>query len=162
MRDVGWASLTYQAASVFAAFGAQVQDPVGVADDVEIVLDDDDGVAEVGEAVEDFEELADVVEVETGGGLVEEIEGAAGLAFGKLTGELHALGLAAREGGGGLAEMDVTEADVDEGFEFLAGLRDIAENREGVFDSEVEDVGDGVAVEFDGEGFLIVTAAVTD
>ena len=32
----------------------------------------------------------------------------------------------------------------------------------GVGDGEVEEVGDGVAVEFDGEGFLIVTAAVTD
>src|ERR1035437_5881806 len=35
--------------------------------DVEVVLDDDDGVAEVGEAVEDFEELAHIVEVEAGG-----------------------------------------------------------------------------------------------
>jgi hypothetical protein len=84
------------AASTFAAFGAEVDDPVGVADDVEIVLDDDDGIAEVGEAVKDFEELADVVEVEAGGGLVEEVKGAAGLAFGELAGELHALSFAAR------------------------------------------------------------------
>jgi len=39
------------------------------------VLDDDDGVAEVGETVEDVEEFADVFEVESGGGLVEEIDG---------------------------------------------------------------------------------------
>ena len=103
------------AAAAFAALGAEVEDVVGVADDVEVVLDDDDGVAEVGEAVEDFEELADVVEVEAGGGLVEEVEGAAGLALGELAGELHALGFAAGEGGGGLAEVDVAEADVDEG-----------------------------------------------
>ena len=63
-------------AAALAAFGAEVEDVVGVADDVEVVLDDDDGVAEVGEAVQDFEELADVVEVEAGGGLVEEVEGA--------------------------------------------------------------------------------------
>ncbi len=105
------------AAAAFAAFGAEVEDVVGVADDVEVVLDDDDGVAEVGEAVEDFEELADVVEVEAGGGLVEEVEGAAGLALGELAGELHALGFAAGERGGGLAEVDVAEADVDEGLE---------------------------------------------
>lgn len=35
----------YDAAAAFAAFGAEVEDVVGVADDVEIVLDDDDGVA---------------------------------------------------------------------------------------------------------------------
>src|SRR5512142_1162969 len=77
-----------------ATFGAEVEDVVGVADDVEVVLDDDDGVAQVSEAVEDFQELADVVEVETRGRLVEQVEGAAGLALRQLAGELHALSFA--------------------------------------------------------------------
>jgi hypothetical protein len=150
------------AAAVFAAFRAEVEDPVGVADDVEVVLDDDDGVAEVGEAVKDFEELADVVEVEAGGGLVEQVERAAGLALGKLAGQLHALGFAAGERCGGLAEVDVAEADIDEGLQLLADGGDVFEDGERVFDGEVEDVGDGVALEFDGEGFLVVAAAVAD
>ena len=41
----------------------------------------------------------------------------AGLAFGEFAGELDALGFAAGEGGGGLAEMDVAEADVDQGLQ---------------------------------------------
>ena len=149
-------------AAAFAAFGAEVDDPVGVADDVEVVLDDDDGVAEVGEAMEDVEELADVVEVEAGGGLVEEVEGAAGLALGELAGELHALGFAAGERGGGLAEVDVAEADVDEGLELGVDGGDVLEDGDGVFDGEVEDVGDGVAVELDRERLLVVAAAVAD
>jgi len=36
------------AAAAFAAFGAQVDDPVGLLDYVEVVLDDEDGVAEIG------------------------------------------------------------------------------------------------------------------
>jgi hypothetical protein len=68
--DLFGGALGDDAAPALAAFGAEVDDPVGVADDVEVVLDDDDGVAEVGEAVEDLEELADVIEVEAGGGLV--------------------------------------------------------------------------------------------
>src|ERR1700728_3267592 len=95
MGDMGRSAFAYQVAAVFAAFGAQVEDPVGIADHVEIVLDDDDGVAEVGEAVQDFEELAHVVEVEAGGGLVEQIESTTGLAFAEFAGELHALGFAA-------------------------------------------------------------------
>ena len=102
-------------AAAFATFGAEVEEVVGVADHVEVVLDDDDGVAEVGETVEDFEKLADVIEVKAGGGFVEQVEGFTGLALGELAGELHALGLAAREGSGGLAEMDVAETDVDKG-----------------------------------------------
>jgi hypothetical protein len=83
-------------AAALAAFGAEVDDPVGITDDVEVVLDDDNGVAKVAEAVQDFEKLANVVEVEAGGGLVEEIEGAAGLTLGEFTGELHALGFSTR------------------------------------------------------------------
>ena len=39
--------------------------------------------------------------------------------------------------------------------------RDVLEDGDGVLDGEIEDVGDAVAVELDGERFLIVTAAVT-
>src|SRR6476661_1619994 len=46
----GWAGGDEVAAGV-AALGAQVDQPVGAFDDVEVVLDDQDGVAHVGEAV---------------------------------------------------------------------------------------------------------------
>ena len=48
-------SVPYQSAS-FAAFWSQIDDPVRRADDVEVVLNDDDRVAVAGEAVEDVEE----------------------------------------------------------------------------------------------------------
>ena len=65
-----------------ATFGAEVDDPVGGLDDVEIMFDHDHAVALLDEAVEDFEELADVVEMEAGGGLVEDVEHARGGATG--------------------------------------------------------------------------------
>ena len=98
--DFSGAAMRDDASAIFTTFGAEVENPVGVADDVEVVLDDDDGVAEIGEAVEDFEELANVVEVQAGGGLVEQVEGASGLALGKFSRQLHTLGLAAGKGGG--------------------------------------------------------------
>src|ERR1700722_13309856 len=150
-----------EATAPFPALRAHVEDVVGVADDVEIVFDDDDGVAEIGEVVKDFEEFADVVEVEAGGGLVEEVEGAAGLAFGKLASKLHALRFAAGQRGSGLAEMDVAEAHVEQSLEFLVDGWDVFEDGDGVGDWEIEEVSDGVAVEFDRERLLIVTAAIT-
>src|SRR6266849_6177264 len=71
------------AAAAFAAFGAEVDDPVGLFDDVQVVLDDEDGVAEIDEALQDVEKLSNVVKVEAGGGLVEDVERAAGLALRK-------------------------------------------------------------------------------
>ena len=71
------------AAAAVAAFGAEVDDPVGGFDHVEVVLDDDDRVAAVGEALEHAEQLLDVGEVEPGGRFVEDVEGAAGGARGE-------------------------------------------------------------------------------
>ena len=63
---------------------------VGCSDDVGVVLDDDDGVASVEEGAEGGEEFLDVVEVEAGGGFVEDEEdrlvGLAGASGGTGTG----------------------------------------------------------------------------
>jgi diacylglycerol O-acyltransferase / wax synthase len=69
----GVPSATTDAAAV-AALGAEVDDPVGGLDDVEVVLDHDDRVALVDQAVQHVEQLADVVEVQPGGRLVEDVE----------------------------------------------------------------------------------------
>src|SRR5712692_2854983 len=102
------------AAAALAAFGAEVDDPVGLLDDVEMVLDDQHGVAEIDEALQDVEKFSHVVEVQAGGGLVEDVERASCLSFRELACQLDALRFAAGERGGGLAEGDVAETDFDE------------------------------------------------
>ena len=64
--------------AVDAAARPEVDHPVGGLDDVEVVLDHHHGVALVDQAVEHLEQLADVLEVEAGGRLVEDVEGLAG------------------------------------------------------------------------------------
>src|SRR5712692_7482747 len=66
------------AATGGAALGAEVDDPVGGLDDLEVVLDDDYRVAGVDQRLQDVEQLADILEMEAGGWLVEDVEGAAG------------------------------------------------------------------------------------
>ena len=61
--------------------------------------------------VQHFEQLGDVVEMQAGGRLVENVERAAGGALRQLLGELDALRLAAGQRGRLLADMDVVEAD---------------------------------------------------
>ena len=84
------------AAAALAAFGAEINDPVGLLDHVEVVLDDQDGIAKIGEPIQDVEQFLHVVKVQACGGFVEDIERATGLTFGKLFRELDALCLAAR------------------------------------------------------------------
>jgi hypothetical protein len=61
-------------AAVVAGTGAEVDDPVGVRHDRQVVLDDDDRRAGVDEPVEQAEQLRDVGEVQAGGRLVEDVD----------------------------------------------------------------------------------------
>src|SRR5579859_7243182 len=101
------------AAAAFAALRAEVDDPVGLFDDVEVMLDDEDGVAERDEALKDVKQFANVVKVQSGGGFIEDVKCAASLALGKFAGQVVALRVAAVKSGRGLAEGDVTEAYFD-------------------------------------------------
>ena len=100
-----------QPAAGLAALGPEVDDPVGGADDVEVVLDDDQRVARVEQPPERAEQLRDVVEVQARGRLVEQEQRARCRRLGQVTGELEALRLAARQRGHRLAEAQVVEAD---------------------------------------------------
>ena len=93
--------------AIASAFGAHVDDVVRHLDDIHVVLDDDDSVAFVHQFVEDVEQYVDVVEMETGGGLVEDIESVARLGACQFGGQFDALGFATAEGGGLLSEGDV-------------------------------------------------------
>ena len=77
--------------------GAKIDHPVGGLDDVEIMLDHHDGIAVVGETVEDLEELAYVLEVEASGRLVENVERLSSGAAGEFLRELDALRFAAAQ-----------------------------------------------------------------
>ena len=150
------------AATELAAFGAHIDQVVGIADNVQIVFDDDDRIAEIGKPMKHVKQAAHIVKVKPGGGLVKQVQGAAGLAFRKLAGKLHALGLTARKRGRGLAQMDVAKADVDQRLQLNANRRNVFQDGQGVGDGKLEQVGDRVAVEANLQRLLVVTATVTN
>src|ERR1043166_2109672 len=147
------------AAALRAAFGAEVYDVVGALYHVEVVLDDDDGVAQRDEALQNVEQLVHVGEVEAGGRLVEDVDGAARGALREFARELDALGLAARKRCGRLAELDVAEADIQSSLDLLLDLRDVFENGQRLFDRGVEEFGDGLAFVLDRERLAVVARA---
>ena len=119
-------SARHDVPAVRARFRAQVDDPVGRLDHVEIVLDHDDRVALVDEAIEHFEQLGQVVEVQAGGRLVEQVQRLAGVRPSKLGRQFHALRFAAGERRRALAEREVIEPDVAQRLQDAADLRDVA------------------------------------
>src|SRR5207245_7667837 len=84
LRDLFGRALGDDVAALVAALGTEVDDPVRGLDDVKVVLDDDDGVPLVDELVENLEQAAGVLEVQAGGRLVEDVDGAPGGAAAQL------------------------------------------------------------------------------
>ena len=101
--------------------GPRSSDVVGVADGLFIVLDDEDGVAEIAQRFERGDEALVVALVQADGGLVEHIEHAA-QARADLRGEADALAFAAGERGGVAVEREIAEADGVEEFQPLDDL----------------------------------------
>lgn len=105
VEDGGGGALEEEVAAEVAALGADFEEVVGFGDDVEVVLNDDDGVALINEAVEEADEFFAVGEVEADGGLFEDVEVFRGEAAGalfpcgeavdELADEFEALGFAA-------------------------------------------------------------------
>src|SRR5262245_43959528 len=80
-----------------AAFRAEIDDPVRRLDHVQIVLDHQHGVAAIDQPMEHFQQQPDVLEMQPGRRLVEDVERPAGIALRKLGRELDPLRLAARK-----------------------------------------------------------------
>ena len=86
-------------AAAASAFGSQVDKVVGSLDDVQIVLNDEHRVTHLHQPLEHFYQAVYVGGVQAGGGLIQNIDGAAGGTLGQLRGQLDPLSLAARQGG---------------------------------------------------------------
>ncbi|OPZ03672.1 MAG: hypothetical protein BWZ09_02302 [Alphaproteobacteria bacterium ADurb.BinA305] len=169
-------------AAAFAALGAEVDDPVGSSDHVEVVLDHDQRMARLQQLVEGAEQLGDVLEVQAGGGLVEEEEQAGfglvpslvpklihntGFAYrlllrglGEVAGELEALRLATRQRRHGLAEAQVIQADVGERRERGEHLGMLAEHIQRLMHGELQHVGHRQPVPLQFKHFRPITLAV--
>src|SRR2546423_15711255 len=78
------------AAAALAAFRAEVDDPVGLFDDVGRGLGDEHGVAKIDQALKYLEELWKVVEVQARCRSIQNVERAAGLPLGKFPGRFDA------------------------------------------------------------------------
>ena len=154
----GWAFGDDAAARV-AAFGAEVDDPIGGLDDVEVVFDDEYGVAGVAEFVEHLQQLGDIGEMQAGCGLIQDIQCPPGGFLGQFRGQLHALGFAAAERRGLLADLEITQPDFLQRLENVANLRHGAEELLGLVHRHVENVGNIASLVSDFQRLAAVTFA---
>src|SRR5262245_54673732 len=136
-------------AAAGAPLGPEVDDVVGGFDDVQIVLDDDDGVALLDELVEDVKQLVRVCKMQSGRWLVENVERSPRPAARQFLRKLHPLRLSPAQRRRGLAEPEVAEPDVLQSAQLVCDGREILEQGQCLVDGEVEDVSDRLAAVLD-------------
>ena len=100
-------------AAVFAGARAEIDQVVGRANRLLVVLDDEHGVAEIAQLAERGEQPPVVALVQADRRLVEHVEHARQLRP-DLRRQADALALAARERGGAAAERQIADADIDQ------------------------------------------------
>src|SRR6266446_10367371 len=150
------------AAAAFAAFGAEVDDPVGLFDDVEMMLDDKHGIPEIDKPLQNIEKFSHVVKMQSRGGFVKDVKRAASLALREFSRELDALRFAAGKSRCGLPERDVAESDFYERGKFLLNLRNVFEKLQCIGRRQIQNVADGMPFVAHGERFRIVAAAAAN
>lgn len=137
-----------------AAFGTDVENPVGFGQHVEVVFDDDDGVTAVDETVKEGDEFFYVGEVEADGGFFQKVEifrevGIGGFekmflpdlfGLGKFGDEFQPLRFSAAEGGAGLTDFEVAQAGFLQEIQGYRHFRLIFKEGEGFIHTEFENV----------------------
>lgn len=93
--------------------GSYLNDVIGGADHRFVVLDDDDGIAGIGQGADDRDESVDVARVQADAGFVEDEERVDERSA-ETTGEVDALDFAAGKGFRLTVEREVAEADLFE------------------------------------------------
>ena len=141
-----------------ATFGPEVDDPVGRADHVEVVLDHDQRVAGRQQLAQRAHQPGHIVEVQAGGRLVEQQQGAASSSIsgelacnrigdaapggrGEKARDLQPLGLTAGQRGHGLAELHVLQPHVGDRLQRADHLAVVGKEGERLADGQFEHVG---------------------
>src|SRR6266568_1736174 len=107
--DLFWLALSDEIAASIARAGPEVDNEIGAANGVFVVLDDEDGIAEIAQMLERAKKARVVAGMETDAGFIKNVENAA-QARADLRGQTDALRFAAGKRGGGAVQAEVAES----------------------------------------------------
>ena len=113
------------------------------------MLDDQQAGAVLDQTPEGRQQLGDVIEVQAGGGLVEDVQGARAGGLRQVRGQLHALRFAAGKRGRRLSQPQIAEAHVGQHLQLLREALVAAEKLDGFIDGQLQNFVDVQAVVFD-------------
>ena len=126
------------------------------------MLDDDNRISSVGKAVKDIDQLMHVRKMQTGGGLVQNVNGLSGAPLAQLRRQLDALRLAAGQGGRGLTQLHVGQAHIIERFDFSADGGHIFEEVYRFLHGHIQHIKNTLSLVLHIQGLAIIALAAAD
>ena len=126
------------------------------------MLNDQHRIAGIHKPVENLDEPVNVRGVEPCSRLVQDIDGPARGCPAQLRSQLHPLGLAAGEGGAGLAQLDIAQAHLAEHLGLPADLWQVLKELHSFFTGHIQHLGDVLALVLDLQGLPVVSGSMAD
>lgn len=145
-----------------ATLGPEVDNPIGLFDDIKVVLDQNHRVTEIDQSLQNFYELFHIRKMETRGGFVNHINRLPSATLGEFEGQLDPLSFPARKGECRLPQLDIPKTNGLEGSQFMSNWGDTHEKLRRFVDGHLEHLVDVFPFVADFQGLSVKPPAVTD
>ena len=117
--DIFWRACGHNLAAAITAFGAEINNPVGLFDDIKIMLNDNHGIALIHQFLQHFHQFSHIFKMQASGGFIENIKRAASGALSQLFGQLDPLRFATRKRCRLLANFNIGEPNPVQGLQLV-------------------------------------------
>ena len=144
-----------------SSFRTHVDHPVRCLDDIKIVLNQDDRVPNIHQTLNHFQQFVQIFKVQTGRGLVQQVQRTPGVRPRKFRGQLDPLGLTSRKRRSTLSKRQIVQSNVAQRLQDPAYFGDVGEVLDRFPATHLQHIVDRFAVVTHGQRFFVVAATAT-
>ena len=157
-----WRTRNNYRSSTIAAFWTHVNNTVSHLNDIQVVLNDKNGVARINKTLKNNNKLSDILKMKASCWLVQNIKSFTSLLTVKLFCKLNALRLATRKRSCRLAKVNVAKTYIVESLQLVLNTRNICKECKCLVNRHVKHVGDRLAVIENLERLAVIALAMAD
>ena len=158
---LGCARGDYRAAPA-SPFRTQVDEVIRYFDHIQVVLNDYYGIPGIYKPVQDLNQLVHIGKMQAGGGFIQDVEGLSRASLGQFGGQLDTLGFPSGELGGWLAQLDIAQPYLFQGFQMAEDGWMVLKEFHSLGHIHIQHIKDALALVFDFQGFPVVALSFAD
>ena len=142
------------------SFRPQINDPVCAFDDIQVMLNNDNGIAFIDKPLQNRQQLIDIIEMESCSRLIQDIYSTSVRPLLQFCSKLHTLAFPSGQCRGRLSETDIAKSYIDQGIKIPCDPRIRFEEISGLFNGHIKDIRHSLPVIGDFQRFPVVPFAM--